>query len=111
MQRLFCPQTPNPGDGVSKSEVNFFQNMVMLHIKLKTNQVYRYMQSTPPPCDLREWVSNTTFSEHGHVAYENKENHECSDLVAIILPLTPHRTLGMGSVGQNSTFSEHGHVA
>ena len=52
---------------------------------------------------------NLTFSEHGHVAYHIKENHECSNMVANILHAEP--TLEMGSVGQNSNFSEHGHVA
>ena len=52
----------------------------------------------------------STFSEHSHAAYEIKQNHECSNMVANILP-TDIPTLGMGSVGLNSTFSEHGHVA
>ena len=43
--------------------------------------------------------------------YKIKENHECSNMVANILPADPHPTWGMGSVGQNSTFSEHGQVA
>ena len=56
---------------------------------------------------------NSTFSEHGHVAYQIKENHEGSILVAIILPadLPLPKTLGMRSVGQNSTISEHVNVA
>ena len=56
---------------------------------------------------------SSTFSEHGHVAYQIKENHECINMVANILPRdTPHAlTMGMGSIGQNSTFSEHGHIA
>ena len=29
---------------------------------------------------------NLTFSEHGHVAYQMKENHECRNMVANILP-------------------------
>ena len=47
---------------------------------------------------------NSTFSEHGHVAYQIKGNHECSNLEANILPadLTPTPTLGMRSKGQNS---------
>ena len=55
---------------------------------------------------------NSTFLEHGHVAYQVKENHECSNMVANILPadpLPPH-DLG-GSMGQISASSEHGHVA
>ena len=58
---------------------------------------------------------NSSFSEHGHVAYQIKENQECNTMVANSLPADtpppPIQTLGMGSVGQNSTFSEHGHVA
>ena len=57
---------------------------------------------------------NSTFSEHGHVAFHIKWNHECSNMVAILLPADPppppNPTL-WGSKGQNSTFSEHGHVA
>ena len=57
------------------------------------------------------------FSEHGHVAYQDKGNHVCSNMVANILPADPSPTptplsdREMGSVGQISTFSEHGHVA
>ena len=57
---------------------------------------------------------NSTFLEHCHVAYQIIENHECSNMVANILPAEPApiaQTLGMGSIGQNSTCSEHGHVA
>ena len=61
---------------------------------------------------------SSTFSEYGHGAYQIKENHKCSNMVANILPedhppptLPPPTTLGIGSTGQNSTFSEHGHVA
>ena len=59
---------------------------------------------------------NSAFSEHGHVAYKIKEDHECSNMVVNILradpPPPPYPpTLGMGSVGQNSLFSEHDHVA
>ena len=53
---------------------------------------------------------NSTFSEHGHVAYQLKEDHECSIMDAC-RPPTPSRTMGMGSVGQNLTILEHGHVA
>ena len=33
---------------------------------------------------------NSTFSEHGHVGYEIKENQECSNMVANILPTDPY---------------------
>ena len=32
---------------------------------------------------------NSTFSEHGHVAYQIKENQECSNMVANIMPADP----------------------
>ena len=32
----------------------------------------------------------STLSEHGHVTYQNKENHECSNMVANMLPKDPH---------------------
>ena len=50
---------------------------------------------TPDPADGSK-VRNLTISEHGHVAYQIKENHECSTMLAYILPAaTPTlRTLG-----------------
>ena len=54
-------------------------------------------------------VLNSTFSEHGHVAYQIKENHECSNMVPNIM-LADTLTLGMGQIGQNLPFSEHGHI-
>ena len=38
---------------------------------------------------LRVWGQNSTFSEHGHVAYQIKGNHECSSMVANILVVDP----------------------
>ena len=46
---------------------------------------------------------NSTFSEHGHVAYQIKVNHECNNMVAHILPSRP--------LGSNFNISEDGHVA
>ena len=45
----------------------------------------------PPPLTLRlgSKGQNSTLSEHGHVAYQIKGNHECSDMVADILPVDP----------------------
>ena len=54
-------------------------------------------------------VQNSTFSKHGHVAYQIKENHECSNMVPNIL-LADTLTMGMGQIGQNLPFSEHGHI-
>ena len=66
---------------------------------------------TPLTLGLGTKGQNSTFSEHGHVAYKIKGNQECSNMVASILPTDPPLTLGMRSIGQNSTLSEHGHVA
>ena len=55
--------------------------------------------------------NKTTLSEHGHVAYQIKENHECSNMVANILPTDPP-PLGMDGVSRSEyIFSEHCHVA
>ena len=66
----------------------------------------------PPTLGMGSVGQNSTSSEHGRVAYQIKENQECRNIVANILPAEPPspQTLGMGSVGQNSTFSEHGRV-
>ena len=68
----------------------------------------------PDSLGMRSIGQKSTFTEHDHVAYQIKENHECSNMVTNILPEDPHphpTTLGMGPIVQNSTFSEHGHVA
>ena len=59
---------------------------------------------------------NSTFSEHGHVAYQIKGNHEFSRvkaniLIAISYPLPASFDPGVGIKRSNSTFSENGHVA
>ena len=75
----------------------------------------KYFSCRAPSLDPRDGVnrSNSTFSEHGHVAYQIKGNHGCTNMVVNILPADtpPPPTLGMSSIGQKSTFSEHGHVA
>ena len=53
--------------------------------------------------------SKSTFSEHGHIAYQIKEHQECSIMVAIFFA---HRPLPDPAVGvKRSFFSKHGHVA
>ena len=65
--------------------------------------------SVPWDLGMGSKVQNSTFSEHGHVAYQIKENHECSNVVANIL-LADTLTPRMGQIGQNLPFSEHGHI-
>ena len=40
----------------------------------------------PRPQVMGSKGQSSFFSEHGHVAYETKGNHECSNMVANILP-------------------------
>ena len=41
---------------------------------------------------------HSTFSDHGHVAYQIKENHECINMVGNILPEDPLRPWEWGQV-------------
>ena len=70
--------------------------------------------SPPPTLGMGSVCQNSIFLEHGNVAYQIKENHECSNKVTNILPAEPYTRppdLDMGSIGQISTFSELDHVA
>ena len=64
-----------------------------------------------PPSPWRMWSKSqqSFISEHGHVAYQLKNNQECSNMVAIIFTRRPPN-LRMGSIYQNFFFSEHGNV-
>ena len=57
----------------------------------------------PPPSTLGSVGQNSTSSELGHVPYQIKENHKCSNMVENILPADPPipLTLGIGSIGQS----------
>ena len=73
----YFPTDPTPPTHTLGMEVKIqlFQNMVMLHIKLKgiTNAATWYQifacRRTPPPFP-GGGGQNSTFSEHGHVAYQ-----------------------------------------
>ena len=43
----------------------------------------------PPTLVMGSAGLKSTFSENGHVTYQVKENHECSNIVANILPADP----------------------
>ena len=47
-------------------------------------------------CDFRSKAQNSTSSEHGHVAYDIKWTHRCSNMVANVLPVEPHLILRVG---------------
>ena len=56
-----------------------------------------YACRPPPPPTLGVKKLNSTFSQsqHGHIAYQVKSNHEYSNMVTNILPTAPlPRTLG-----------------
>ena len=79
----FCTQTatslPTPPPPPQLNvEIQIFQNMVMLHINFKWNHKCNNMVANiwsadppPPPSTLGEGErgQNSTFLEHGHVAY------------------------------------------
>ena len=78
----------------------------MLYIKLKEiiNATTWWQIFCPQTLGLDQMVK-ILFLEHGRVAYQINGNHECRNMVAIILPADP----GVGS--KFNFFSEHGHVA
>ena len=53
--------------------------------------------------------SKFNFTEHGHVEYQIKGNHECSNMVAIIWLADPRLTLREFNRSKFN-FTEHGHV-
>ena len=57
---------------------------------------------TPRPCRWDQYVKNQFFSVHGHVTYQIKENHKCSNMVANILPAD---TLDPGDGVNRSKFN------
>ena len=71
-----------------------------------------YPQPHPLTLGLGSTGQTSTYSEHGHVTYQIKGNHQMQQHGSkYFAPQTPPPHLGMGSVGQNSTFTEHNHVA
>ena len=102
--------------GEAEVKIKLFQNMVMLHIKLKlTTLAATWLQifcpQTHPQPRGRGQRSNHIFSESSHVAYQIKADDAGSNMVANILPTDTPSTQGMGSKGQTISFSESSHVA
>ena len=70
--------------------------MVMLHIKINgitncSNMVANILPTIPPdPRGIGSIGQKSTFSEHGHVAYDIKGNHEFSNMKANILHSYPY---------------------
>ena len=70
-----------------------------------------YAHRPPPPDPGGQKVKNSTLLEHGHIAYNIKGNHKCSNMVANILPAAPHPSPDPRVKRSNLTFAEHDHVA
>ena len=91
------PPRPDPGDGVSRSKFNFFRTWSCCISKLRESRMQqrgsKYFARRPPPTptytptlSMGSVRKKSVFSVHGHVTYQIKENHKCSNMVANILP-------------------------
>ena len=84
--------------GGAEAKIKLFQNMVMLHIKLKltrlaaTWQQIFCPQTHPRP---RGWGQTISFSESSHVTYQIKADDAGSNMVPNILPTDTSLTQGV----------------
>ena len=92
--------------------------MVMLHIKLNSitkcsNMVANSLPADPHPPALGIWSKgqNSTFSEHDHVAYQIKDNHQMQQHGSKYFARRPLPDILTLLFGSKFNFSEHGHVA
>ena len=100
VSKHFTPRPPLPRTWGKKVKIQLFQNIVMLHIKLKgikTAATWQQIFCSQTTTDHGGGVKNSTLSEHGHVAYQTKRNQNCSNMAANILPADLHVTLGVRS--------------
>ena len=103
--------------GGAEVKIKLFQNMVMLHIKLKADDAGSNMVANILPTDTpsTQGVGSKgqaiSFSESSHVAYQIKADNAGSNMLANILPTDTPSTQGVGSKGQTISFSESSHVA
>ena len=68
MVENILPTDPIPGDGVSRSEFNIFQNMVVLHIKLKrVMNAATWLPADPQPWG---WDKIKLFTDYAYVSYQ-----------------------------------------
>ena len=94
--------------GGTEAKIKLFQNMVMLHIKLKLTAQIFCPQTHPWPRGRGQTIY---FSEIRHVAYQTKADNAGSNMVANIFPTDTPSTQWVGSKGQTKSFSESSHVA
>ena len=101
----------------AEAKIKIFQNMVMLHIKLKLTtlaatwkQIF-CTQTHPRPRGVGSKGQTIYFSESSRVAYQIKADDAGSNMVANILPTDTPLTQGVGSKGQTISLTESSHVA
>ena len=75
------------------------------------SQYFTHRTPSPPTLGVGSKGQNFTFSEHGHVAYQIKGDHECSNMQANSMSLHQPSTPGMGSKVNIFFFSESSYVA
>ena len=103
--------------GGAEAKIKLFQNMVMLHIKLKAVDAGSNMVANIlPTCTYSTQGVGSKgqtiyFSEGSYVAYQIKADDVGSNKVATILPTDSPLTQGVGSKGQTISFTESSHVA
>ena len=87
----------------------------MLHVKFKritkSSNMVAHILPADPLDPSGQMVKYSTFSEQCHAAYQITGNHECSNIVARILPAAHPPPPDPGDGVNRSTFSEHGPVA
>ena len=92
---------PDPGDGVI-GQNSTFQNMVMLHMKLKEIMKCSNMVANILPADPSLTLGmgligqNSILTEHGHVAYQIKGNHQMQQHSSKFIACRPLSDLGDG---------------
>ena len=100
-------------------KIQFFQNMVMLHIKFIgitkcSNMVANILPAdpSPPPYSRNQKVKIQLFQNNIMLLIKLKGITNAATWSQMFyLQTPPPPILGMGSIGQKSQFSEYGHVA
>ena len=96
--------------GRAQAKIELFQNMVMLHIKLKLktlaatygSKYFAHRHTLDQGGGVKR--SYYIFSSSSHVAYQIKADDAGSNMVANILPTDTPLTQGVGSKGQTIYF-------
>ena len=88
----------------------------MLHIKLKRITQCSYMianicpQTPPLTLGMGSLGQNSTFSEHGHVEYQIKGNHQIQQHSSKLFARRPLPNPAVGVKISKFNFFKHGHI-